>query len=162
MSKRMLIVFLLVLLATLTGCKAAPAEPTAAAKETGYPVDGAYPVEDVYMDTGLEQAYPVNEADLQNLYGTWTLTAYIVDGAEGTPSPVTMTFNEDGSFTRETEQGLVQGTWAAEIMLYPQLILTSNSQEVQVYNLLALNSGELRLQSNSDGTLVEEVYSPAN
>lgn len=161
MLKRMLIVFLLVL-ATLTGCKAAPAEPTAAAKETGYPVDEAYPLEGVYMDTGLEQAYPVNEADLQNLYGSWTLTAYSINGTEEAPSPATMTFNDDGSFTRETEQGLIQGTWTAEIMLHSQLILTSNSQEIQVYNLLTLNSGELRLQSNQDGMLVEEVYSPAN
>ncbi|MCB2214134.1 hypothetical protein KQH50_01940 [bacterium] len=160
MSRRILIVLLLVF-AILTGCQAAPAEPTEPAVETAYPINQGYPLEDVIINTG-EDAYPVQQADLQNLYRNWVLTTYMVDGSEETPPAITLTFNEDGIFSRETEKGLTEGTWRAELTFFPRLILETNAQEFEVYNLLGLESDELRWQIGQEGMLIEEVYSPAN
>lgn len=160
MSRRILIVLVLVF-ALLPGCKAAPAEPTETTMETAYPLNQGYPLEDVGIFSG-EEAYPVQQADLQSLYKRWVMTAYLVDGSEETPSAVTLTFSEDGTYSRETEKDLTEGAWRAELSLFPRLVLETNSQEFEVYNLLTLDGSELRWQISQDGKLIEEVYSPAN
>lgn len=157
---RMVIVFLLAL-AALVACKSTPAEPTLAIDEPAYPVDEAYPLEESYFDTG-ESAYPVKEADLQNLYGTWTLATYLVNGAEETPPSVKITFREDGTYSRETEKGTTEGTWRAEIMLYPQLMLESDENGVQVYVPMTMTAAELRWQTSQDSLIIEESFVPAD
>jgi DNA-binding LacI/PurR family transcriptional regulator len=156
-----MLIVLLLTLALLTGCQAATVEPTEKTGETAYPLDEGYPLEEVVIDTG-ETAYPIQEADLQNLYGTWALVTYLVSGGEEAPPAVTFTFREDGTYSRETEKGLIEGTWRAEITYSPHLILTSDTQEVQAYRLLTLNESELRWQITQNDALIEEAYSPAN
>lgn len=163
MSRRMLIVLLLVF-AILTGCKAAPVEPTEAKDamvETAYPIDEGYPLEDVVIYSG-EEAYPVKQADLEHLYRRWTMTTYLVDSNEEATPTVTLTFREDGTFSRESEKGLTEGTWRAEISLMSNLVLESDGQEMQAYHLQTLTESELRWQILQDSTMIEEVYSPAD
>jgi hypothetical protein len=126
--------------------------------------DQAYPIETVEPFFPEEElAYPITEEDLGMLLTTWDLSTYFVDGSEQ-PAPLkTIQFNADNTFTIDTEQNTITGTWSAQLYaIESNLTLRTPDETFIYYQIITLDETQLILSTILDGKLIEEHYTSGN
>ncbi len=151
---------LLIIVLTITGCKAAATQSVDSAMDSAYPAGKDYPIEDLIVQSG-EEAYPITQQNLGSLYRTWALSTYKVNDQEQTPPMKTLTFQMDGVVEMTGETGKIEGRWFADISMYPILTLEMNDGTTLTYSLIALTESNLDLQLIQDGNVIDESYQPA-
>jgi hypothetical protein len=152
----------------LTGCQSA--EPTAKAGLE----DSAYPLDEAYSDEGYpiydygtngDSAYPVFPIDATQLTQVqdWVLVETKVNNQGQTPAKKAFAFMPDGRYSLTTDGGTVEGNWTVDtISGVPMLLLDQNTDQSQGFEIVILDAAGLTLKFEQDGTLIEELYHPAN
>jgi hypothetical protein len=141
----------------LTGCQSA--EPTAKAGLE----DSAYPLYD--YGTNGDSAYPVFPIDATQLTQVqdWVLVETKVNNQGQTPAKKAFAFMPDGRYSLTTDGGTVEGNWTVDtISGVPMLLLDQNTDQSQGFEIVILDAAGLTLKFEQDGTLIEELYHPAN
>lgn len=154
------LVFLIAVL-SIAGCKAAEPQTGDVSLESSYPADKGYPLDEIVIPSG-EVAYPITQQDLSLLFQPWTLSGYRVNDQDQTSPMKTLTFQMDGSVMIVTEAGTADGSWSADISMYPTLTLNMNDEGVLTYSIVALSDTGLALQLIQDGNVIDEQYLPAD
>ena len=131
--------------------------------EDAYPAaDEAYPVEEFFLPID-ESAYPITESDLGWLLRTWRLSTYAENGVDLAPPNKTLAFNADGSYSMTTGSEQDTGTWTTILMaVESSLILTSDTGEIQYYQIIELDESELILRTQLGNLQIDEAYLPAD
>jgi uncharacterized protein YcfL len=152
----------------LTGCQSA--EPTA----TTGPEESAYPLDEAYSDEGYpiydygtngDSAYPVFPIDATQLTQVqdWVLAETKVNNQSQTPAKKAYSFLADGRYSLTTDGGTTEGTWSVDTFSgIPMLLLNQNTDQAQSFEIVILDAAGLTLKFEQDGTLIEELYHPAN
>jgi hypothetical protein len=152
----------------LTGCQSA--EPTA---KTGLE-DSAYPLDEAYSDEGYpiydygtngDSAYPVFPIDATQLTRVqdWVLAETKVNNQGQTPAKKAYSFLADGRYSLTTDGRTVEGIWNIDTFSgIPMLLLNQNTDQAQSFEIVILDAAGLTLKFEQDGTLIEELYHPAN
>jgi len=160
---------LLLLLLALIACQAnqpAPALNEQLADNPAYLAgaesgDGAYPAPEIAISLG-DEAYPINEQDLELLIRTWTLSTYAENDVIKDPAIKTLTFNADGTYELTTEMGTTTGNWTAQLMaVEATLILDIGTEQVATFEIVDLTEVLLNLRSMREGIQIDEQYLPA-
>lgn len=170
-----IILFMLILV--LTACQGnqnkpeetqAPNGDEDVQNETGsaYPAgeSGAesYPVQEFIPLFSGDEAYPINEEDLQLLLRTWSRAAYSEDGLLQEPGVKTLRFDADGSYEIVTEEGTETGNWTAGLTaIESTLILDPGTDEMLTFEIVNLQEALLNLRSMREDITIEEEYLPA-
>ena len=149
----------------LTGCKSA--QPKAPTEENGYPVDESYPLDGypIYdYDTDGNMSYPIYPIDATQLtkVPAWALTRCSVNDMQEEHEAKTFTFNGSGDYTLTTESGTVEGKWYVTTTTDVFLVLSSDSEQEINYVIVSLTPENMVLTMDQDGTLIEELYQPAD
>jgi len=162
---KVLTIILVVLSALLTGCKSA--QPKTATEENAYPLDKSYPLEGYPIyDYGADgnMSYPVFSIDATQLtkVPAWTLTRYSVNNIQEEYGDKTFTFAPDGGYTLTTDSGTVEGKWTVTTTTEPLLVLSKDTDQDISYVIVSLTPEYMVLTMDQDGTLIEELYQPAD
>jgi len=159
---KILTIIFVVMSAVLTGCKSA--QPKTAGEDSGYPIDGSYPVPNASGSSAGEAAYPIFPIDATQLtkVPVWTLTRYSINGQEESHGTKTFTFTANGAYTLTTDSGLEEGHWYVTTTTDPLLVLvTSTDQEIN-YVIINLTPEGMILNIEQNSAIIEEQYQPAD
>jgi len=124
--------------------------------ETAYPAEESQAAQETLdMDT----AYPVTEEDLALLQKTWETTVYSENGIIQEPTVINLRFNANGTFEIMTASGTTAGDWTARLStLESLLILTDNTGESQIHEIIELEENLLILQSWRETIQIEQQF----
>ena len=161
------VIYLFLLVFLLTACQpSVNMDNNMAVDENGDNQAGegtAYPVEESIFLPEIEYAYPINDEDLGRLIRTWDLSEQWQDGTLNESITKSYDFHLDGQFELRTADETLTGQWTVQLSAMDAMLsLAYETNEVQVVEILELSETLLRLGYFQDGTLVEEVYLPAN
>lgn len=162
---KIIAILALALSAILTGCQNAQTEVPKAGADSAYPMDDSYPAWEPEYDTLDNSAYPVYPIDATQLtkVQAWVLAETRVNYQDQTPAKKTFQFMPDASYSLTTDGVTVEGEWTVDtISGVPMLILDREADQSMSFEIVNLDSSIMTLQINQDGTLIEELYRPAN
>lgn len=160
---KVIALFIVLMSVTLAGCK--NAEPKTSVDDSAYPLEDSYPISEYETDLYGDAAYPIYPIDTTQLtkIQNWGLTETRINGEDQTPANKTFSFMTDGRYTLTTDGVSVEGEWTVDtISGIPMLILDGTTDHSQSFEIVNLDAAILTLQFEQDGSLIEELYRPAN